>query len=255
MRLGILAEKRVGPRQMVRNLAFRPDDFVDRLARVRADVAGDLVLVVAAADDRLRVVRRVGDDRDERHVVAVPDEMLADRRPVAAGQAVAAGPAFLQVRGRHRQDVLFPRAGRKAHRGVQRVVGRMRTSVHPDRPLGAPGEMVRVDRDELLRRGVALFPDAHAGEARHVVGRMHAALVFRQRDERRVPGVGAQAYRVVHRQPGVVAELGTEQAIGPILLENSEVVPDARQIDLGRAGRCDAKTQEKGKKQQEEGKS
>ncbi len=107
--------------------------------------------------------------------------------------------------------------------------------------------MVGVDRDELLRRGIPLFPDAHAGEARDVVGRVHPALIFRQRDERRVPRVGAQPDRVVHRQPGVVAELGAEQAIGPILLENAEIVPDAGQIDLCRAGAARAETQAKGK--------
>ena len=117
-----------------------------------------------------------------------------------------------------------------------RVLGRMRAAVHPDRPLGAPREMMRVDGDELLRRRVALFPDAQAGEARHVVGRVHAALVLGQRDERGVPGVGAGADGVVDRQARVVAELGARQTVGPVLVQDAEVVPHARQVRLRRRG-------------------
>jgi hypothetical protein len=166
--------------------------------------------------------------------------------------AVASRPAFLQVRGRHRQDVLVPFARREPHRGVKRIVGRMGTSIHPDGPFRAPRKVMRMNRDELLRGGVAFLPDPHASEAGDVVGRVHAALIFRQGDQGGVPGVGAETHRVVHWQSCVVAELGSEQAIGPVLLKDPEVVPDARQIHVrtpARRHRGKGSTKAKGQRQ------
>ena len=200
---------------------------VDRLARVRAHLEVQVVLVVARAHVGLGHVDRVAHDRHERQDVAVADEMLGHRGAIAAGDAVAADPAFLQVRRRDGEDVAFPLAGGEAHRRVHGVGAGVRPAVHPDRALGAPREVVDLDGDELLRVPVALFPDADRREAGRVVGGVDAALVLGQRDERRVPGVGAEPHGVGDRDAGVVAELGARQTVGFVLVEDEEVVPDA----------------------------
>ena len=86
----------------------------------------------------------------------------------------------------------------------------MRTAIHPDRSLGAPGEVMNMNRDQLLRVAIALFPDAKTGEARCVIRWMHAALILGKRDERRVPGVGAESSGVREWDAAVVTQFGAE---------------------------------------------
>ena len=81
-----------------------------------------------------------------------------------------------------------------------------------------------------------LVPHADVGEAVRVVRRVHAALVVRQRQDRRAPAHRAHAVVRVERQPRVVAELRPRKTIGPIL--DIAGVPDAREVRLGeRRGR------------------
>jgi len=55
---------------------------------------------------------------------------------------------------------------------------------------------------------------------------MHPALIFGQRDERRVPRLSAKSRGVVQRDAGIVAKFRTEQAVRPVFVENREVFPN-----------------------------
>ena len=82
-----------------------------------------------------------------------------------------------------------------------------------------------LDRDDLLRFGILLFPDSQAQRAMVDVGRhVHAALMLLQGEARGIPALGKQACRVVDRQAGVVAEIGTGTAIQLVLVRPG--IPD-----------------------------
>src|SRR5262249_21379497 len=68
------------------------------------------------------------------------------------------------------------------------------------------------------------------GEARHIVRRVHAALILGQSDERSIPSLRPRASRSVQRNPSVIAELGTRKTVRPILIQ--AVRPDAAQVHL-----------------------
>ena len=146
--------------------------------------------------------------------------MFGEHRRVTARNPVAANPSHLQMRGRHRQHIAVPLACRKALPRVRGVLGRVRTAVHPDGALGLLPGNVRVEGDQLLRRSVELAPDAQVrGAAGRVVGRMRLALMLGQREDRRVPAVGVQACRLVDRNPQVVADVRTGNALRLILVK------------------------------------
>ena len=132
------------------------------------------------------------------HDVAVADEVLDHGGVLAVGDAVAPDPLRLDVRGVDGQDVAVPLAGREPHPGVRRVFRRMRPAVHPDGSLLLVGADVALDRDELLRVRILLFPDPHLQRtAVDVRGDVDLALMLSQRQARGVPAVGVQ--------PGAVA--------------------------------------------------
>ena len=110
-------------RQVVRNLALGPRHLdVDRAGIERHLVAG-IEHEVAALDVGLGQVDGVGDDADPGQHVADADEVLAQRRLVAARQAVTPQVAGLEVRGLDRQHVAFPAArSRSLPRCAARVV-------------------------------------------------------------------------------------------------------------------------------------
>ena len=164
------------------NHALRPNDLFHRLAGIRRDLAADEIFVFPAAHHWLGEINRIRYHRHEGQAIRMTDEMLDDGGAVAPRNAVAANPAFFEVRRVDRQNVAVPFAGREAHRRVQCVVRRVRTAIHPDRSLGAPGEVMNVDRDELLRVAIALFRDPKAGETWSVIGWVNAALVLGKRD-------------------------------------------------------------------------
>jgi hypothetical protein len=63
---------------------------------------------------------------------------------------------------------------------------------------------------------------------------MRLALMFRQCQQRRIPGVGPLARGVVDGEPGVVANLRAGDALGLIFMEDRR--PNAVQINLGEYG-------------------
>ena len=227
----IFLQERIRAWQIVGDQTFRPLDFGDAFAGVRRDLAGRVEDVIVAAEQRLGEIDRIVHHDHPCQIVTVPDEVLGHGRAIAPGDSVTPRPAFLEMRGSDGENVALPLASGKTHGGVHRVIGRVRTAIHPDGALGGPGEVMDMDGDQVLRVAVAVFPHPDVGETEGVVGGMHAALVFRQRDERRVPTHGAQAVGVVDGQPSVIAQFGTGQPVREILVQSRG--PNAREVHLG----------------------
>ena len=170
-------------------------------------------------DHRLRQVDRVLDDLDVREVVAVADEVLGQRRLIARGHAVAAVPPLLDVRRLDHEPIAFPTPGREAHPGVRRVGRRVRPAVHPDRPRLLVGADVVLDRDDVLRSGVLLVPDADVERAPvDVVHGVDATLLFVVGQPRGVPTLGPLTGGGRQRNARVVAQPDAGPAIGLVFV-------------------------------------
>src|SRR5579863_79313 len=98
MILLILLQEGVRTRQMVRNDVLSTRGLLHAFARIRIDLTTKTEGKVSGSNHCLGEIRGVLDDRNPGQVVAVPDKVLRDRCPVAAGHAVATDPSFLQVR-------------------------------------------------------------------------------------------------------------------------------------------------------------
>ena len=152
-------------------------------------------------------------------------------RLVAHRQAVAPHPALLQVSGLDDQHVASIAAGRETHPRVRRVRAWMRPAVHVDRPGLFVGAVVVLDRDQILRLRVPFLPDPEVGRATvDVRGDVHAALLFGQRDARGIPAVGELPRGFVDRQPEIVHELGSRNALEKVFLISR--LPHARKVRL-----------------------
>src|SRR3954453_1550117 len=87
-------------------------------------------------------------------------------------------------------------------------------------------------RDDLLRGGVDVLPDAQiGGTAPGVIGRMGAALILRQLQQRSVPSVGSQSRGGVDGNAKIIADLGTGYALQLIFVESRS--PFSGRIALG----------------------
>ena len=144
----------------------------------RAELKSGIEHPVRRAHERLGEVHRILHDGHQRQVVAVADEVLDERGLVAARHAVAAEPAFLQVRGRHLEHVAFPLAGRETLPAVLRVRRWTRPAVHVDRTArqhphqrGVPRRSRPARRDRRCSRS-ACWRDL---EARSPPGAAHTA--------------------------------------------------------------------------------
>ena len=124
-------------RDLVHDVELRAPDL---LTRVQHPVRG--------ADERLLEIDGIVHDRDDRQVVAMTDEPLGHRRPVAVRDAVALQPAGLEMRGEHRELVAVPSRRREAGPGVGGVRGRMRPAIEPEhaRRLAEGAEQLVADR-------------------------------------------------------------------------------------------------------------
>jgi len=157
--------------------------------------------------------------------------VFRDHSAVAARQAIPPEPALFEMIGGHGQNVTLPLSGGKAHGRVQGIFRRVRASIHPDGSLRSPREMVEVDSHQVLGVSVIFFPNPDIGEGRGIVGGMHAALVFGEREQRRVPSLAPQAIGGIDRKPGIVAQFRTGKTVREILIKL--ILPDAAQVDLG----------------------
>ena len=102
---------------------------------------------------------------------------------------------------------------------MQRVVGRVRAAVEVDRPIDRT-QPLGMERDDLARDRIDFLRDAQLrGPTPDVVGRVRAALPFRQRLDRGVPRFGAQPRGVADRNAQIVAKFGTGHALGLVFPE------------------------------------
>ena len=193
---------------MIRHGSSWTRHFDYRFARIGSDLLVGVVKKIGGADERLGQVVRIVDDHHHGQMVAVPEQMFGSGGVLAARDPIAADPAFLEMRGGDGQHVAVPFAGRESLPGVGGVGGRMRTAIHPNGSLRRLPGNVGVIGDQLLGVAVHFLPDAQVGGAAPgVIGRMRAALILGQRQQRRVPAIAAQARRVVDRQPEIVADI------------------------------------------------
>src|SRR5262245_10195404 len=121
--------------QVVWYVAFRPArHFVDDVELRSTDFLAGVQHPVRASNEWLFEINGVVDDADHGQQIAVTDEVLRHRRPVAVSDAIALNPTSLEMRAGDRQHVAFPNAGREAGPGVGGVRWRMGTAVQPDQP-------------------------------------------------------------------------------------------------------------------------
>src|ERR1700687_378781 len=92
-----------------------------------------------------------------------------------AGGAV---PAALDVGGEGGENVAFPLAGGESRKSVQRIGGRVRTSVHPKGVERLAGLAVGLDRDQLLGDGITILPDAIVLRSVENIGRRVAGALL-----------------------------------------------------------------------------
>src|SRR5437868_15390989 len=105
--------------------------------------------------------------------------MLDDRAEIAARRAAAPVEFFLNVGGRHGQDVAVPLSGRKPHEGMRRVLRRMRAAVHPDCSKLLVGPKELFVRDDFLGGRILFRPDSELHWPAEDVGKtVGLALMF-----------------------------------------------------------------------------
>ena len=166
-------------------------------------------------------------------MIAVAHEELDQRGLVAFRQAVSPQPSLLEVCRLHFQRLSNEPAGRKPHPRVRRPRGRMRTPVHPDRPMALERLVVPMDRHEALRVRVAFFPCSGVADRSNRVRRdVAVALVMAQGDARGVVREREESSGLVDRKSAVVAELGPGAPLHCVLVERR--CPVSGDVESGR---------------------
>src|SRR6266850_4711656 len=75
--------------------------------------------------------------------------------------------------------------------------------------------------NELLRVLIHFLPDAQIRRPpRRVVCRMRLALMFGQREQRRIPAVGSQTSRIIDGKAEIVADFRTRNALRLVLVKS-----------------------------------
>src|SRR5262245_30317225 len=138
--------------------------FDDAFARKRSNRREVRARVVAVTEKRLFEILRILNEHTPREVIAVPDEVLGDGRRIAACDAVATQPAFLEMRRRDLERLSEPLARRETHRRVLGVLRRMRTPVHPDGPVRLPCKVLYMHRNHFLSFQIELVPHPNVRE-------------------------------------------------------------------------------------------
>src|SRR5215471_19675937 len=90
---------------------------------------------------------------------------------------------------------------------------------HPSKSLGAPGEVVKMDRDQNLRVLIHFLPDADIRKTGSVIGWVHAALVFGQREQRRIPCLSSRTSGGIEWNTCIIAQLRPKNPVLHILMQ------------------------------------
>ena len=222
-----LPQERVLAGQEVRHHGSVPSDLRDVFAVVEP------VLVAAlhqheflAPDVRLAQIHRIGGDRHLRQQRPMPHPMLHDRGAIALWNAGAPEEAGLDVRGRDREDVAVPVAGRKPHERVRRIIRRVRPAIHPDGAVQLERTQIHLDGQKLLRIGIALLRDAELIRPEEDIReRVRRALVLEHRVPVRAPAVRVETASLVERDAAEVAGLLSGHAIRLIFVIAARPIP------------------------------
>ena len=121
--IDVFLQIRVGAGQVMGNGSWRRGHFRHVLAGEQAGSLSRIQEPGLAAHERLSQHDRVLEHARDRQVCAVDVPVLGQPCLGAARHAVAAQVVRLEVRGRDRQRVAFPHAGREPLKGVGGVVG------------------------------------------------------------------------------------------------------------------------------------
>src|SRR5439155_17716612 len=114
--------------------------------RVRVGVQEEFLALDQGFGEIYGIIR----DADMGQHIPAPDEMLDEGHLIAGRGVCTPVPALFDMRRGHRQHVAFPDSGRESHPRVWRVFGRVRASVHPDRPFLLVGADGLLNRNELV---------------------------------------------------------------------------------------------------------
>src|SRR4029079_17055121 len=187
---GKLPGKRLLAQWIVRHIVLRAiEDLLAIVARVKPRAGiNRLPVEVIAANDRFAQEDRIGDDRDVRQVVVVPDEVLHQRGLIALWHAVAAAKrAVLHVCRANDESIPDELARREPPERVWCPCRRVRTPVHPNDPMSFRCLRPYMNRNQALRVFLTLFPDAEVTERSHLIrSEIGLTLMVPQRDARRV---------------------------------------------------------------------
>src|SRR4029453_16882961 len=120
-------------------------------------------------------------------VVTVPNEVLDELGLIAFRKAIAAQPPLLEVSGLHFERVANKPPRRKPHPGMRRVGRRMRSPIHPDRPLALEGLVIPVDGDKPVGVRITFLPGTRVSNRTNLAWcDVPVALMMPQRDARDV---------------------------------------------------------------------
>src|ERR1700682_1686981 len=134
-----------------------------------------------------------------------------------------------------RQRVSLPDTRVQAGVRVERALGRMRTTVHPDCRDVLVDPRAHLPGHYPRRGGVDFVPNIETEGTEHDVrGRVVLALTFLLRLHRRGVTQGLDACRIVNRNPRIIDQARTAAVIEPIYVPR--VRPSAGEIDLSERG-------------------
>src|SRR5262245_8121635 len=133
---------------------------MERPTLVGRELYRRVVLGLSRADERLLKVLWVVHDDDHGQVLAMFDDMFAQRSLIAHVDAVALHPAFFQVGRLDRQLIALPGTSREACPGMTRQLRGMRAAVQPDGTVGAAERPFKTKSDDSVGQRLEDIRDA-----------------------------------------------------------------------------------------------
>src|SRR5579871_1095010 len=163
------------------------------------------------------------------------EEVRRDGGLVAARRAVAANVAGLQMRRSGNQFIAVPHAGGETGLIVRGILGRMRTSIHPDGHGRAGFPRTDDPRDGLARDGIRLRPDPQAKwTSRDMPLGLEPADALRHGDDRLSETQSLCPTGFIEGQSRPIDRVGTAAALERVFVINRG--PGSGEVDLRHGG-------------------